>query len=101
MLYKASEENFDIAKYFEKCANTKNTVIICLTNKDKIIGAYTPLSHGWDENENKEIPWTEDKENKSFIFSLTVMDKFKLKNPARAIYRDPKRQSIRFGDGEL
>ena len=71
MLFKTSEENFSIARYFEKYGDAKNIFILWLTNKNKIIGVYSPLSYGWDDKYKKESSWTEDKEKKSFIFSLS------------------------------
>jgi hypothetical protein len=53
LLFKASEDNFDIGKYFEKCGDTQNTIILCLTNQENIIGGYSSLSHSADEKENK------------------------------------------------
>ena len=42
-MYKASEYQFSIKKYYELCGKVSNTVIVCKINKDKIIGGYTPL----------------------------------------------------------
>ena len=40
-----------MAKYFELCATVTNTMILCLSAKDKIVGGYTPLHLGNGNNE--------------------------------------------------
>ena len=50
-LFSASKNEFSIAKYFEACGKIPNTVVICKTNNDKIIGGFTPLVHD-DHNSN-------------------------------------------------
>lgn len=44
LIFKASDHKFDLKKYYEICGHLTNTMIICKTNKDKIIGGYTPLA---------------------------------------------------------
>jgi hypothetical protein len=44
-IFTASKNEFSIKKYFDACGTVPNTVVICQTNKDKIIGGYTPLLH--------------------------------------------------------
>ncbi len=44
-IYTAGKNEFSISKYYTQCGTVPNTVIICATNKDKIIGGYTPLLH--------------------------------------------------------
>ena len=43
LLFKASEHEFSMNKFYEICGNVGETVMVCKTNKDKIIGGYTPL----------------------------------------------------------
>lgn len=46
-MFKASENNFDMKKYYKECGHLTNTIVICKTNankNNKIIGGYTPLS---------------------------------------------------------
>jgi hypothetical protein len=68
-------------------------VIVCRTNKDKIIGAYTPLVLD-EEPYDREI---EDASGESFIFSLTDKQKFTLKKKSNAIYRYKNKIAINFG----
>ena len=42
--FKASNNGFQINKYFLKCGDLTNTIVIVKTNKGKIFGAFTPLS---------------------------------------------------------
>ncbi len=44
LVYKASENNFKMKEYYNKCGNMTDCVIVCLTDKFKIIGGYTPLA---------------------------------------------------------
>jgi hypothetical protein len=45
LLFSASKNEFSIKKYFEVCGKVPNTVFVVKTEKDKIIGAFTPLIH--------------------------------------------------------
>lgn len=42
--FKASLNKFNLSTYFNSCANLSNTIIICETNANKIIGGFTPLN---------------------------------------------------------
>lgn len=44
LLYRASENKFSMEKFYEKCSNIHNTLIVMKTEFDKIIGGYTPLT---------------------------------------------------------
>lgn len=48
LLYKASLNDFSIKSYLDAFGFEASTLFICRTNKDKIIGAYSPLSHLWN-----------------------------------------------------
>ena len=55
LIFKASEHKFKISEYFKKCGDLNNTIIICLTNKNKIIGGYTSLTfNSADKNGMKD-----------------------------------------------
>lgn len=43
-MYKASENSFRMKEYYNKCGNVADSVVVCLTDKGKIIGGYTPLA---------------------------------------------------------
>ena len=84
LLYRASEHNFKIDKFHEKCDNVPHTLTLCETVHGKVIGGYTPLV--WDKNLtiNKLM---KDDSGSSFIFSLTNNHKFKLNKAKDAIYQ--------------
>ncbi len=93
LVFSASKNEFSLAKYWEVCGKLANTVIVCKTNMDKIIGAYTPLVH-YEAPYNQYI---EDVSGESFIFSLTDKQKLTLKSKANAIYRYGDKRGINFG----
>jgi hypothetical protein len=66
LLFKASEHNFSLPKYYELCGSAVNTITIALTNKDKIFGGYTPFCFysGSDQ-------WIPDTKKETFLFSLS------------------------------
>ncbi len=93
LVFSASKNEFSLAKYWQVCGKLANNLIMCLTNMDKIIGAYTPLIH----DEAPYDKWIEDVSGESFIFSLTDKQKFTLKNKANALYRHSDKSGINFG----
>ena len=46
LLYKASDHDFSMTKYYELCGDATHTMLVCKTNGDKIIGGYTPIKFG-------------------------------------------------------
>jgi hypothetical protein len=74
LLYRASEHNFDVKKFYEKCTLISNTIVLVHTSYDKKIGGFTPVA--WQVGEAEQN--FEDASGKSFIFSLTNEDKFHL-----------------------
>lgn len=82
MLYRATDNGFETKKFHEKCNGVSNTLTVCVTQFNKKIGGFTPLS--WKVSSiNQE--WKIDKSKESFLFSLTHNEKFILKDPNRAI----------------
>lgn len=80
LLFRASEENFLVTKFYKKCSNIPNTLILIKTELNKIIGGYTPVC--WKMGDKEEnFP---DPSKQSFIFSLTSADKFTLTDPSKA-----------------
>jgi hypothetical protein len=43
-LFCASKNEYSLKKYYEVCGKVANTVIVCKTDMDKVIGAYTHLA---------------------------------------------------------
>ncbi len=92
LLYRASENNFQVDKFHEKCDNIAHTLTLCETFYDKVIGGYTPLV--W----SKSGQCLKDDSGSSFIFSLSNNHKFVLGKSEDAIgqYSD---YGPCFGDG--
>jgi hypothetical protein len=70
-------------------------MIICKTNKDKIIGAYTPLAFNPISNQFKDVA---DESGESMIFSVTEQDKFVLKDKTKAIMHIPNKTYLSIGN---
>jgi len=45
LLFKASENGFKLAKFYDICGAATHTIILCQSNKDKIVGGYTPFCY--------------------------------------------------------
>ena len=43
LLYRASEHDYHVNKFHERCDGHRNTMTLVLTETDKIIGGFTPL----------------------------------------------------------
>ncbi len=81
LLYRASDNDFCVKKFHEKCDGIPNTLTVIWTEFGKKIGGFTPLK--WSNHQNGET--LADNSKESFIFSLTHNDKFTLQNPEKAI----------------
>ena len=92
LIYRASENEFSIQKFHQKCDGVANTLTVIWTEFDRKIGGFTPLK--WDISNSYGV----DNSKESFIFSLTHNDKFTLQNPEKAIYNGQSYGPI-FGDG--
>ena len=79
LLYRASENNFKVDKFHEKCDNIPHTLTLCETVYGKIVGGYTPLV--WNKSGRK----LKDESGSSFIFSLSNNHKFVLDKSKDAI----------------
>lgn len=96
ILYRASDNLFDIERFHNICDNIPHTLTICETEFGKIVGGYTPIP--WQTLED----WEEAKDETlcSFIFSLTNNDRFNLHQSSRAIiHRNDFNYGPQFGGG--
>lgn len=82
LLYRASENDFSVAEFHKKCDNIPDTLTIIQTEFGKIIGGYTPLI--WYSPEKQERLGDNSKE--SFLFSLTLKEKYPIVQSEYAIY---------------
>jgi len=94
LLFKATRDGFSHFDFKEKCLGKINTLVIAITNHDKIIGGFTPLP--WENTE--EHIYVKDESEKSFIFSVNRRQKLKLINTEHAICLGPDSGPI-FGGG--
>lgn len=94
-MYRASENYFSIKEFHNKCDNIPHTVTLLENEYGKILGGYTPLI--WNTGKKN---WSPDKEGKSFMFSVTLGEKYKLNLPQFAIANNPERGPI-FGCCDL
>ncbi len=83
LLYRASENNFQVDKFHGKCDNIAHTLTLCETVHGKVIGGYTPLV--W----SKSNQLLKDESGSSFIFSLSNNHKFVLDKSKDAIFQHP------------
>ncbi len=62
LLFRASDHHFSVEKFHELCDYETNTLILCKTKCNQIIGGYTPLN--WAEDyENSKTYFKTDREN--------------------------------------
>jgi hypothetical protein len=94
LLFKATRDGFAHFDFKEKCAGKTDTLLIAITNYDKIIGGFTPLP--W-ENTDEHVYLRDDSE-RSFMFSLDKKQKLRLISPEHAICLAPDSGPI-FGGG--
>jgi hypothetical protein len=81
LLYKGSDQAFSCRRFHELCDKKGPTVTIIKSRKGKLFGGFTPIP--WESLNGQ---WTEDKELKTFLFSITHSTKHKLLYANRATY---------------
>ena len=81
LLYRASEHEFLTARFHDRCDGSGNTLTLLLTEFGKVIGGYTPLPWKMGTGE-----WYEDEDEVSFLFSLTLGERYPLVSRERAIW---------------
>lgn len=81
LLYRASENDFLVSKFHEKCNGAPNTLTLLLTESDKVIGGFTPLP--WRSGGGE---WYEDPSESTFLFSLSSGERYPLLNKDKAIW---------------
>lgn len=64
------------------CGDVTDTIVIALTNKDKIFGGFTPFCF-W----NGKDEWVSDPKRKSFLFSISSDYRLELDDIKFAIHR--------------
>ena len=79
-LYQATIDGGDPIDFHSKCDNIPNTLVLIKSEDNKRFGGFTPLS--W----KSEGDYLNDKEKKTFIFSLDNKQIFQLKDGKNALY---------------
>ena len=92
LLFRGSEHNFSAAQFHKHCDGIENTLVIIKTEFDKVIGGSTPDK--W-HSQNKDV---NDVTGKMFLFSLTLLEKYKYTKEKRSIYCGKDYGPV-FGDG--
>ena len=77
LLYKGSVDGFESTSFHLKCDNKGPTLVIMKTSFDKVIGGFTTLN--WTTPQNSGI-FYKDNSGKSFLFSLTLKEKYNLRS---------------------
>jgi hypothetical protein len=89
LLFRASENRFDIKEFHKLCDGHTNTITIIETEFGKVIGGFTPVA--WSSTKKH---WAPDKALKSFVFSLNMGEKFPLNLVQFAIANNPEKGPI-------
>ena len=89
LIYRATDEGFSEKKYYNSCNNQLNTLTLIKLANDRKAGGFTPVPLvNYDEDNNvpaNEIKYVEDRSKRSFVFSLTNLASYDLKNSYKAI----------------
>lgn len=76
LIFKASKDGFDSRNFKAKCSRIPHTLIVAKTNHGKTIGGYTPLM--WEDVGEDGFRYDTDLTNLSFLFSLSLEEKYSL-----------------------
>ncbi len=82
LLFKANRDGFAAQEFKLRCNGIKNTLTIAKTNHGKLFGGFTPLV--W-ETPSEPISYSNDPNEKTFIFSCDFNEKYSLKTNQYAI----------------
>jgi len=74
LLFRGSEHNYKAAEFHTKCDNIRETVTIAETEFGKVIGGFN--ADTWNHGQSP-------KNNQSFLFSLTLNEKYAYLNNAQ------------------
>ena len=84
LLFRASRDSFLSTKFHQLCDGVSPTLVLVKTHFNKIIGGYTPKI--WKTSSTKnEFEYVNDDTNSSFLFSVTLQEKYELKIKSHAI----------------
>jgi hypothetical protein len=81
LLYRGSRDGWNASDFHRLCDNQGPTVILYLTDLNRVCGSFTTVSWQSDDQPNSKRFDLD-----AFLFSLDKKLKFKVKNPEDAIY---------------
>ena len=98
LLFRASVNGYSAKSFHDICDDLQTkTLVLALTNANKIIGGFNV--NPWTSPKDK-AQLLKDHRYKTFLFSVSMQEKFKLKKDAYAISNDSKKGPI-FGTYDL
>ena len=88
LIYRGSDCDFKPKSFYNRCNGTTNCLTILKTTQNKIVGGYTPIPivyHDEEELKEEKDLFESDATGRSFIFSITNLKSFSIKNSKKAI----------------
>ncbi len=87
LIYRASEYDFSPKSFYNCCNGVTNCMALVRTANNKLIGGFCPLPlvHHDEEQLTEKGTYAEDKTKRSFIFNITNLKSYSLKDSRRAI----------------
>ena len=87
LIYRGSEYDFSPKSFYNRCNGIINCMAIIKTSNSKLIGGFSPLPLVYHDEE--QIPekglYVEDKTKRSFIFNISNLRSYNLKNSRKAL----------------
>ena len=81
LVFRASRDGYEAENFHNSCNECSPTLVIAQTNFNKIIGGYT--TEKWKSG--SRIMYSKDNFGKSFLISVSLKEKYPIKNPDYAI----------------
>jgi len=83
LIYKATRDGFKHTDFKDKCLNIPNTLVVVLTEFNKLIGGFTPLE--WVMPKEGSHEYAKDEKKRSFMFTLSNGKRYGINKPHYAI----------------
>ena len=87
LIYRGSEYDFSAKSYYNRCNGVTNCMAIAKTSNNKLVGGFSPLPlvyHDEDQLSEKGL-YVQDKSRRSFIFNISQLRSYSLKNSRKAL----------------
>lgn len=99
LIYRGSEHENSPKAFYNRCNGISNCMAIIRTSNNKLVGGFSPLPLVYHDEEEigEKGKWAEDKTNTSFIFNITALRSYNLKDSERALRYLPGRAGPSFG----